>query len=194
MQLTSDPSDSPVSTAPRPSPTDLRSVIADDDRFRAWYEAVLPRVYRYVASRCGGDVALAEEVTQQTFTDAIRRASSFDGRSDVVTWLCAIARNKLVDNHRRRQREQRRHLFLIDRSASVGDRAWGSVEMKLAVEAALTQLPSDQRLALLFRYLDGLSVREVAALLRRTEKATESLLSRAREGFRRVYGDHADAR
>ena len=42
-------------------------------------------------------------------------------------------------------------------------------------------------------YLDGLSVREVAAVLGRSEKATESLLTRARDSFRRAYGDRTDA-
>jgi RNA polymerase sigma-70 factor (ECF subfamily) len=57
----------------------------------------------------------------------------------------------------------------------------------------MAQLPPDQRLALLFRHLDGMSVREVAAAIGRTEKATESLLARARESFRRAYGDRTDA-
>jgi RNA polymerase sigma-70 factor (ECF subfamily) len=48
-------------------------------------------------------------------------------------------------------------------------------------------------LALIYRYLDQLSVAEIARLLRRTESATESLLSRAREAFRAAYGGRTDA-
>lgn len=55
------------------------------------------------------------------------------------------------------------------------------------------QLPVDQRIALLFRYLDGMSVREVAHAIGRSEKATESLLARGREGFRRAFGGRIDA-
>lgn len=55
------------------------------------------------------------------------------------------------------------------------------------------QVPADQRIALLFRYLDGMSVREVAHAIGRSEKATESLLARGREGFRRAYGGRIDA-
>lgn len=194
MQMTSDAGGTPATRSPREAGAQLRAIIADDDRFRAWYEAVLPRVYRYVASRSGGDDDLAEEVTQHAFTEAIRHADRFDGRADVVTWLCAIARNKLVDGHRRRQRDVRRGVVLVDRSSASTDGAWHSADTRILVEQALTQLPPDQRLAMLFRYLDGLTVGEVAALLGRSEKATESLLSRAREGFRRAYGGHLDAR
>lgn len=170
----------------------LATIVDDQARFRAWYDAVLPRVYRYLAARCGDD-GLAEELTQQTFVDAIRQRGRFDGRSDVVTWLCAIARNKLVDHYRRFERDERRQGRLVERLGVDPADAWRATEVRDAVTAALRQLPHDQRLALLFRHLDGLSVREVASVIGRSEKATESLLARARDGFRRAYGDQTDA-
>ena len=51
----------------------------------------------------------------------------------------------------------------------------------------LESLGPHHRIALMLRYLDGLPVREVAALLDRTEHATEALLVRARIAFRRAY-------
>jgi RNA polymerase sigma-70 factor, ECF subfamily len=57
----------------------------------------------------------------------------------------------------------------------------------------MRRLPADQRMALLFRYLDDLSVREVARLIGRSEKAAESLLARGRESFRQAYGGQFDA-
>ncbi len=173
--------------SPMPS---LTRLFEDQLAFRDWYDRTLPRVYRYLLSRCSGDTALAEELTQQTFVEAVRRADRFDGRSDVVTWLCAIARNKLVDHCRRSGRDQRRHdqLVVLD-----GGGDWHQSETRDAVERALDRLPGDQRLALIFRYLDQMHVRDVAGALGRSESATESLLSRAREGFRRAYGAPTDA-
>ncbi|HET8778118.1 MAG TPA: sigma-70 family RNA polymerase sigma factor [Candidatus Limnocylindria bacterium] len=171
----------------------LASIVGDEGRFRAWYDAVMPRVYRYLAARCGGDDALAEELTQQTFVEAIRSRDRFDGRSDVVSWLCAIGRHKLVDHYRRIQRDDRRQDRLIDHQRLGADTPWRAVEARDAVNGALAQLPPDQRLALLFRHLDGMPVREVAAAIGRSEKATESLLARARESFRRAYGDRTHA-
>src|SRR3970040_1641540 len=100
----------------------LEAIVADEAIFRAWYDAVLPRVYRYLLSRCGHDVALAEELTQQTFVEAIRRRRQFDGRSDAVTWLCTIGRNKLVDHFRHAGRDQRRQLRLLDGGNDPGAR------------------------------------------------------------------------
>lgn len=170
----------------------LEGIVADEAAFRAWYDATLPRVYRYLLSRCGHDPALAEELTQQTFVEAVRNRARFDGRADMVTWLCAIGRNKLVDHHRRAGREQRRNLRLIQDRHDAGA-AWGAVETREAVERALAAINPEQRLALIFRYLDGLPVREIALAIGRTESGTESLLVRARDAFRRAYGGQTDA-
>jgi RNA polymerase sigma factor (sigma-70 family) len=175
------------------SERELAAIVRDESRFRDWYDATLPRVYRYLAARCAGDDALAEELTQQTFVEAIRHRDRFDGRSDVVTWMCAIGRNKLVDHYRRHGRDVRRHERLISGQFEAPDAPWRVAETRDAVETAMAQLPPDQRLALLFRYLDGLSVREVARAIGRSEKATESLLARGRESFRRAYGGRTDA-
>ena len=172
---------------------DFAAVVRDEARFRDWYDATLPRIYRYLAARCAGDDALAEELTQQTFVEAIRQRHRFDGRSDVVTWMCAIGRNKLVDHYRRRGRDIRRHERLITDHPQAPDAPWHAVETRDAVETAMARLPSDQRIALLFRYLDGLSVRDVARAIGRSEKATESLLARGRESFRRAFGGRTDA-
>jgi RNA polymerase sigma-70 factor (ECF subfamily) len=65
-------------------------------------------------------------------------------------------------------------------------------ETRVAVLDALDGLAADQRLALTYRYLDQLPVREIAEVLGRSEAATASLLARAREAFRVAYGDETD--
>lgn len=171
----------------------LFDVIRDEHAFRDWYDDALPRVYRYLFIRSGRDVALAEELTQQTFTEAIRRHAQFDGRSDSVTWLCAIGRNKLVDHHRRLDRDRRRHLRLVAGWADAEDTHWRSTDEREAVERALDAVGGEQRIALVLRYLDGLTTRELATALGRSESAADSLLSRAREAFRRAYRGNTDA-
>src|SRR4029078_8898009 len=88
----------------------LQLALASDAAFEAWYRRTLPRVYAYVLSRCGNDVSLAEELGQRTFAAAIHRRATFDGRSDVVTWLCGIARHKLADHFRAVERDERRRM------------------------------------------------------------------------------------
>src|SRR5512142_1765519 len=89
---------------------ELQVALADDAAFEAWYRRSLPRVYSYLVSRSGGDVALAEDLTQQTFTAAIDQRSRYDGRSDTITWLCGIARHKLADHFRALERDERRQM------------------------------------------------------------------------------------
>jgi RNA polymerase sigma-70 factor (ECF subfamily) len=169
-------------------PVTLNTIMADQAGFRVWYELALPRVYRYLLARCGGDADLAEELTQQTFVEGVRRRASFDGRSDAVTWLCGIGRHKLVDHFRKSRRETERQLRIVSEWSAGQCQAWSQEELRSGVETALSKLPGEQRIVLVFRYLDRLSVREIATSIGRSEKATESLLSRAREAFRQAYG------
>jgi RNA polymerase sigma-70 factor (ECF subfamily) len=170
----------------------LEALVADPLLFRTWYDDALPRVYRYLLTRCG-DQALAEEVTQEAFVEAIRSRRKFRGRSDPVTWVIAIGRNRLVDHIRHDRRSASRHLRLIDSRRDLESSAWRTSDEREAIDQALATLLPDQRLALTLRYLDQLPVREIAALLHKSESATESVLSRAREAFRLAYEGHSDA-
>lgn len=167
--------------------------LADPERFRAFYTAALPRVYGYFAHRVGGDAALAEDLTQETFLAAVRELRRGAPVAEPLPWLIGIARHKWLD-HLRRQR--RSSWTLLSWEDDVGDTTPftvgdGDVTHDRAA-AALAMVPSPQREALLLRYLDGLSVPEVAAALGRSVSATESLLARARVTVRRSFQEDAD--
>lgn len=174
-------------------PASLADLVEDEIAFRDWYELALPRVYRYLLSRCDHDVALAEELTQQTFVEAVHRRRQFDGRSEIVTWVIAIGRNKLVDHYRRLDRDRRRHLKLVSGWAEATDTSWQNSADRTEVTSALAHLTGEQRVVLTLRYFDALPVREIARLIGRSESATDSLLFRAREAFRRAYRGQTDA-
>ena len=168
---------------------ELSMALADDAGFESWYRRTLPRVYSYLASRTGGDVALAEDLTQQTFIAAIDQRSRFDGRSDTVTWLCGIARHKLADHFRAIDRDDRRQMRMEVRQIELeeGPRAGLELEDREMIGEVLRSLPANQRAVLVFVVLDDLSVAEAAGLIGRSRGATESLLFRARDSFRRAY-------
>jgi RNA polymerase sigma-70 factor, ECF subfamily len=167
---------------------DLSELVRDERAFRAWYERALPRVYGVVFDRCGGDRALAEEITQEAFVEAVRNRERFEGRSDPVTWVTSIARHKVADHHRRAARDERRRLRLLSGTAADEEAAWGRFETREDVARALGLLTAGQREVLCLRYLDDLSVAVIAATIGRSESATESLLSRGRESLRRTLG------
>lgn len=176
-----------ASPADRDRVAELARTFSDPAMFRPWYDDAVVRVYRYVYPRCGGDSALAEEITQQTFMRAIEHRSTYEGRSSVTTWLLSIARNALADHYRRAAREERRHLRLVVREIHPSSSsATALVDEHETILSALRSLPASQRAAIVLCYLDGLSVRQAAQVLRRSEGATESLLSRAKLRLREL--------
>jgi RNA polymerase sigma-70 factor (ECF subfamily) len=168
---------------------DVRVALASEIEFRRWYDRHVPAVYSYLASRCLGDEDLVQELTQQTFIAAIQTRRKFDGRSAVATWLCGIARHKLADHFRREEREERRRFRATVGSldATAATRSWRDSEERILIAEAMRQLPANQRAVLTFVALDDLPVAEAARLIGKSFGATQSLLARAREGFRRAY-------
>jgi RNA polymerase sigma-70 factor (ECF subfamily) len=165
--------------------TSFTALCADDRAFSDWYDGALPRVYGFVYGRTAGDAELAQDVTATAFLEALRARHTFDGRSDLVTWICSIARNRLIDHYRSEARDRTRHLRLVVTELEIADQSsWDELDHRDAVLASLATLPSIERTALILRYLDGYSVRETARLIGRSEPATESLLVRARERVR----------
>jgi RNA polymerase sigma-70 factor (ECF subfamily) len=169
---------------------ELQEALASDHAFEAWYRRTLPRVYAYLLSRCANDISLAEELSQQTFVAAIGRRAQFDGRSDIVTWLCGIARHKLADHFRAVERDERRRMQLHVREIQASEQAGqlANLDDRAAIADVLRTLPAAHRAVLAFVVLDGLPVAEAGRLMGRSAAATQSLLHRARESFRRAYG------
>ena len=147
---------------------------------RAWYDESLPRVYGYLFNRCGRNAHTAEELTQQTFVEAVRSRRA--PNDEPVTWLIGIARHRLLDHFRKLERRERGFLRLVATRPPTD--IWPDTESDDQIAAALAQLPAGQRSAIVLRYMDDLPVAEVCRLLGRSEGAVESLLSRGRAALR----------
>ncbi len=159
-------------------------------RLLALYDEAVGQVYGYLLPRCGA-AALAEDLTAETFlaaVDSVRRGSC---TAPSTGWLVGIARHKLVDHWRRKERELR-GLRVVGGDRAVGpdphDDPWDETLDALRARETLAGLASQHRTALVLRYVDDLSVPDVAAALGRTVHATEALLVRARRAFRAAYG------
>jgi RNA polymerase sigma-70 factor (ECF subfamily) len=146
------------------------------------YDGAMPQVYGYLLSRCG-ERELAEDLTSETFLAAARLPAE---GSVSVGWLIGVARHKLAD-HWRHQARETRLLRKVETTVSEGDDPWESHLDALRARQALGGVAPQHRAALTLRYLDGLSVPEVASVLGRTVEATEALLVRARRDLRRAY-------
>jgi RNA polymerase sigma-70 factor (ECF subfamily) len=149
------------------------------------YESALPEVYGYLLSRCGNRT-LAEELTSETFLGAVNACRKSQAEPVSVAWLIGVARHKLADHWRRREREER-GLRLVHESEPETTDPWDDQLDAMLARQVLGSLGAAHRAALTLRYVDGLGVPEVAAHLDRTLHATEALLVRARTAFRKAY-------
>lgn len=157
-----------------------------------WLDAMLPRIYGYFLPRVGFRIDRAEDLTQETFLAAVRSGSVPATLNDIAPWLFTIARHRLIDHYRRQDRERR---FLRQREdindeidqIPVPNLDLQSIAVREEIAGVLDRLKPRHRAALVVRYLDGFTSVETADLLGMSVSATESLLARARQAFRREY-------
>jgi RNA polymerase sigma-70 factor (ECF subfamily) len=158
----------------------------------------LDPLYQFVHWRLGDDVHGVEDLVQDTFLAALQKMDGFDGRSSLHTWLCGIAKNKI--RGARRIRAPRSLQDALEEADPEIDRILAEVareplpdhvlerkETRELVGATLSSLPSEYARALVEKYVEGLSVSQIAKSRGKGEKAVESLLTRARTAFARVF-------
>jgi RNA polymerase sigma-70 factor (ECF subfamily) len=163
---------------------DEHPIVLDEDSFREFYDRALPAVYGYLSKRCGGRRDIVEDLTQETFVAAVKAMQAGEPIGAPMAWIVTIARRRLVD-HWRRQSASLRRLAILE--ATSGSRSLDPPEPASPIIAALESLTPPHRAVLVLRYVDDLSVRDVGKLLGRSERATESLLVRARTALSAAY-------
>jgi RNA polymerase sigma-70 factor (ECF subfamily) len=176
----------------------VKRLLAGDERaFEEFFGGYFPRLYRFALSRVENDPDAAEEVVQETLHRAVSKLRTFRGEARLFTWLCTFCRHE-ISAYWRRQNRQPHRVDLIEEVpeiraslesllTSVPDRPDERAlrkEIARLVQVTLDQLPPRYGDALEWKYIHGLSVKEIAELLHVGPKAAESLLSRARQAFR----------
>jgi len=165
----------------------------DEAALETLYRRYLPPVWRYACARLAGDLSAAEDVVSETFLAAVRQIGRLDPEGGaVIGWLAGIARHKIADVRRGRLRAAtaRPDAMTQDARASPAadpPAAAEAAETSASVRSVMAAMDDQERLALEWKYIDGLSVREMADRLGRTEKAVESVLYRARAAFRTLF-------
>lgn len=172
----------------------IAEVLAKDRKATAQFVSLCADcVYPFVRRRLMPHTALIEDMMQEIFLAAWQNLPSFRGEGDLRAWIVGIARHKVEDYYRKRIRQSELE-GEEDSSAEPAlhpllDERLDSEAQGQKIEAVLAALPEPYRLALLWRYRDNRSAREMAELTGKTEKAIERLLARARESFRKRWLD-----
>ena len=150
----------------------------DCDAFGMLYDHYHVAVYRFVYYRVGS-VALAEDLTSETFFRALRGMPSFRWQGkDFGAWLMTIARNLTMDHFK----SGRTRLEFATEDMSPHDGATEGPESSVlasitntALLEALKKLPHEQQECLIMRFLQGLSIAETAQVLGRSDGAVKQL-------------------
>lgn len=160
------------------------------------------RVALSVAYAVTGDADAAGDVTQDAFLRAWQRLDDLREPSRFATWLCGITRNLAIDA-RRRDKHFRRAADLdqgdvLNRSDERGDvnplDTLDRREQNAQVAAALASLDDITRPAVILRYYDGLSSKEIGEALGMSPAAVDMRLSRARQHLKNVLTDMKPAK
>jgi RNA polymerase sigma-70 factor, ECF subfamily len=175
-----------------------RMLAGDEEAMAEFADGYFPGLLRFARSRLPGEPELARDLVQTTVCKALAKLATFRGEAPLSTWLCACCHNE-IRMHFRRKATLPRVVELdadVDEGAaadllpSPGEHPEGALARKeeaRRVHAALDLLPPRYARALEWKYLDRLSVQEIAARLRLGGKAAESLLGRARRAFRQGF-------
>ena len=176
-----------------------RMLSGQEEAFAEFFDGHFPRLYRFAMARLNQDADAAEEVVQTVMCRAIAKLRSYRGEALLFTWLCTFCRREIADWHRRKGRTQPFQLpedsqetraVLESLAAGVGggpEDEFHRKEVARMVQLTLDSLPNPYGDMLEWKYLQGHSVKEIAARLQISPKATESLLTRARRAFREGF-------
>jgi RNA polymerase sigma-70 factor (ECF subfamily) len=140
-------------------------------------------VYRFLR-RATGDTASAEDLTQEVFLRVMRGLARYEDRFRERAWVFRIARNVLVDCHRRTLRG-RPGLSLEEVRDLATD---GRQTEALALQEALESLREDEREAFLLREVAGLGYEEIGPIVEATPDAVRMRIYRARTALRAWLG------
>jgi RNA polymerase sigma-70 factor (ECF subfamily) len=174
-----------------------RMLGGDEGAFDAFFADYFPRLFRFAVLRLR-DPDAAEDIVQTSLIAAMRHLGSWRGEASLFTWLCTICRREIAAWQKRTSRRVtvsiahddpnlRAALDSIGAAAEAADAGLARADTGRIVQLALDHLPPRYSRALEWKYLEELSVDDIAGRLQCTPKAAESLLTRARDAFRDAF-------
>jgi RNA polymerase sigma-70 factor (ECF subfamily) len=177
----------------------------DRAEFSRLVEAYSGKLYR-LALKMLGNQQDAEDILQETFIKAYRHLNTFDGRSNLSTWLYRIATNEALMKLRKKRPDtvsidepvetmegEQEPLQIVDWCCLPEDELT-STEVRAYIDAAVERLPESLKVVFLLRDIENLSTMETAQALNLSEEAVKTRLSRARMRLREQLSSYFSER
>lgn len=134
-------------------------------------------IRRFFLLQTGGDVALSDDLAQETFVKAYVNITHFRGLSRFSTWLYRIAYNTFYDDVRRRKITED-----VDTSAVAQHRSETlHTGLQLDLQQAMQVLSANERLCITLQLVDGQSIEQIAAITGMAQGTIKSHLSRGKK-------------
>lgn len=157
----------------------------------AVYRRHAQTVYKFLLSQCHS-AQMAEELTQETFYQAVRSIDRFDGSCKVSVWLCQIAKHLWYQHLRKANREtelpEEAELPLVPSAEEEAVGRAGQVELLRQIHS----LPEPGREVVYLRAFGGLSFREIGEVLWKSENWARVTFYRSKERLRQGGNDHEE--
>jgi RNA polymerase sigma-70 factor (ECF subfamily) len=171
-----------------------KAVRGDSSAFGELYDHYQPMIYRFVAVKVSRREE-AEDITHQVFMSAWQKIRSYENRGyPFSSWLYQIARNQVVDHYRSRRPTAAIDAVDPEQFASPAAAEFAlptKLEME-AVREAMKKLKSDHEDVIIFRFIEDLSLKETAAMMKKTEGAIKLMQHRAMRELKKILGQEDD--
>jgi len=162
----------------------------DQDAFKVLYLKYSDLLFTYIMHNLGNNQDIAPDIWQETWCIAVEKLDNFQFKSNFFTWLCAIAKNKICDYYRQSKQLEsfvsigKTHFDIDSEETDIG---LIDAETRSDVIMVLANLTDEYNYLLNAKYIENKSIDEIAADIGKSYKATESMLTRARDTFRTKY-------
>ena len=146
------------------------------------YREYAELVYRFLLAKTGNE-NIAEELTQETFYQAVKCSDRFDESCKVSTWLCAIAKNQLASYLRKNHFYE--ELDTVELVAPSAEDTYIHALQKVTLMKELHAIPEPYREVMYLRLFGNLSFREIGEIMEKTENWARVTFYRGKEKLRR---------
>ena len=159
----------------------------DNDAIHELYEKYFPKIYNYAFMQIG-DVQAAEDLASDVMLKMIESINKYTFRGlPFGAWVFRIARNRLIDLHRRRKRRGEVDLSETLSTALANPQALAERALERGqLQIALKHLTEEQRQVIVLKFIEGFDNRSVGRIMGRSEGAIKSLQHRALGALRRI--------
>ena len=156
------------------------------------YQKYARTVYKYLLSKTH-DENIAEELTQETFYQALRCIDRYDGSCKISTWLCAIAKNQLLSYWRKHpQHENIDDYSTMETSGASAEESALEAMGKVELIKKLHSCPEPYRELLYLRIFGNLSFKEIGEIMGKSENLARVSFYRSKEKLRKEMENYEE--